>query len=274
MLFLGALILLVHLVYTYSAKKSSFGTPFDPVGVLQKENEGLRGELSRLHRLQDSTMRRMLDELDIIMKAVEEPHPKALPGSHVAQGRRRQLESRNWQSNGANQGATVSKTDTLRGASLRTNRGSTPTVRQMVRNSLLPGLLKTLYASRASSLPIKVFEVSDVVLIDSAVDVGARNQRNAAALYCSTTSGFEAVHGLLDHIMLMLAIPLFNEDTSPHGYHITSSNDPSFFPGRQANICCGNTQVGIMGIIHPEVLKAYQIPFPASGIEINLRGFI
>lgn len=37
---------------------------------------------------------------------------------------------------------------------------------QVVRTTLLPGLLKTIASSRNMPLPLKIFEVSDVVLRD------------------------------------------------------------------------------------------------------------
>lgn len=38
---------------------------------------------------------------------------------------------------------------------------------QVVRTTLLPGLLKTIASSRNMPLPLKIFEVSDVVLKDA-----------------------------------------------------------------------------------------------------------
>ena len=37
---------------------------------------------------------------------------------------------------------------------------------QIARTSLLPGLLKTVSANKVMPLPMKIFEVSDVVLLD------------------------------------------------------------------------------------------------------------
>ncbi|XP_016317773.1 phenylalanine--tRNA ligase beta subunit-like [Sinocyclocheilus anshuiensis] len=48
---------------------------------------------------------------------------------------------------------------------------------QVARTCLLPGLLKTLAANRKMPLPLKLFEISDVVLKDETKDVGARNNR-------------------------------------------------------------------------------------------------
>jgi hypothetical protein len=36
-----------------------------------------------------------------------------------------------------------------------------------------------------SPLPIKLFEISDVILTDSSKDVGARNERRLVAVYCN-----------------------------------------------------------------------------------------
>ena len=75
---------------------------------------------------------------------------------------------------------------------------------QVVRTSLLPGLLKTLRENKHRAVPVRVFEVSDVALQAPALERKCRNERRFAAAWCGKASGFEVVHGLLDRIMLML----------------------------------------------------------------------
>lgn len=75
---------------------------------------------------------------------------------------------------------------------------------QIVRTSLLPGLLKTVRENKHHSVPMKVFEVSDVGLKDESAERKSRNERRFAACWYGKSSGFEVVHGLLDRIMLML----------------------------------------------------------------------
>ena len=60
---------------------------------------------------------------------------------------------------------------------------------EIVRASLLPGILKTLEHNKALSKPIKLFEISDVVLLDDTSDVGARNERRFAAVYVDKRRG-------------------------------------------------------------------------------------
>jgi phenylalanyl-tRNA synthetase beta chain len=75
---------------------------------------------------------------------------------------------------------------------------------QIVRTSLLPGLLKTINSNKHHAVPIKVFEASDIGFIDLSQERKSRNERHFAAAIMGKTSGFEQVHGLLDRLMLML----------------------------------------------------------------------
>lgn len=75
---------------------------------------------------------------------------------------------------------------------------------QVVRTSLLPGLLKTIRENKHHSVPIKIFEVSDVAFKDLTLERKSRNERHFAAAWYGKSSGFEVVHGLMDRVMLML----------------------------------------------------------------------
>lgn len=63
-------------------------------------------------------------------------------------------------------------------------------------------------ASKDAPLPVRLFEMSDVVLVSNSGDTGARNCRRLAALYSGKTSGFETILGLLNRIMEVLGVPL------------------------------------------------------------------
>lgn len=57
------------------------------------------------------------------------------------------------------------------------------------------------------------------------------------------------------------------------GYSWAPSNHPSFFPGRQATITARGQQVGIFGIVHPEVLGAFDVEHPVSALEMTIEPF-
>ncbi|KAI9333681.1 hypothetical protein BDR26DRAFT_868007 [Obelidium mucronatum] len=145
---------------------------------------------------------------------------------------------------------------------------------QVVRTSLLPGLLKTTYSNKKLPLPLKIFEVSDIVLKDDSVERRAKNVRHMAVLYANMKgSGFELIHGMLDRIMLMLNIPM-DVTGSGRGYCIRESNNETFFPGRRADVYLDGNKIGHLGIVHPEVCQNFEIPFATSALEITIEPFV
>lgn len=164
---------------------------------------------------------------------------------------------------------------------------------QIVRTSLLPGILKTIRENKKHSVPIKVFEVADVGFKDMTLERKAKNERHFAAAFYGKTSGFEVVHGLLDRVLLMLRTAFLTHDeglkskadyvvrqdhTKPDGYWIEEIDEPTFFAGHAAAIYLrvGGKQVriGEFGILHPTVLDKFELRYPVSTLEINLEVFL
>ena len=175
---------------------------------------------------------------------------------------------------------------------------------EIVRTALVPGLLKALAANRGAAVRdgLRLFEVSDVVLLDGAADVGARNERRLAALYTGPTAGFDVVHGLADRVMRLLEVPhrpfawcappAPGEAAPPaYGrggwrYHVEEDKggDPagpgaSYFPGRGAALVLeregGERRVGgTLGVLHPRVLAACELVFPVSVLEMCIEPFV
>uniref|UniRef100_A0A8D0B306 Phenylalanine--tRNA ligase beta subunit n=1 Tax=Salvator merianae TaxID=96440 RepID=A0A8D0B306_SALMN len=141
---------------------------------------------------------------------------------------------------------------------------------QVARTTLLPGLLKTIAANRKMPLPLKLFEISDIVVKDSTKDVGARNHRHLCAIYYNKNPGFEVIHGLLDRIMQLLDVLPSKEN----GYHIKASEDSAFFPGRCAEIFAKGQCIGHLGVLHPEVITKFELAMPCSALEITIEPFV
>ncbi|WXC65596.1 hypothetical protein SNK03_011396 [Fusarium graminearum] len=165
---------------------------------------------------------------------------------------------------------------------------------QVVRSSLLPGLLKTIRENKGHSVPMKIFEVSDVVFKDETQERKARNERHFAAAWYGRTSGFEVVHGLLDRILLMLRTSFLTHEeglsgksidfevkenpSKPDGYWIEELDDATFFAGHAASVYLRlggkERRVGEFGILHPSVLEKFDLKYPVSTLEINLEVFL
>ncbi|KAL8728884.1 MAG: hypothetical protein Q9166_005124 [cf. Caloplaca sp. 2 TL-2023] len=156
---------------------------------------------------------------------------------------------------------------------------------QVVRTTLLPGLLKTIRENKHHSVPMKIFEVSDVAFKDLRLERKSRNERHFAAAWYGKSSGFEVVHGLMDRIMLMLksAFVTSEEGLNAKGvgeaaYWIDEVDDSTFFPGHAAAIHVRidgkNHVIGVFGILHPTVLEKFELRYPVSTLEINIEVFL
>ncbi|RYP48818.1 hypothetical protein DL768_005326 [Monosporascus sp. mg162] len=171
---------------------------------------------------------------------------------------------------------------------------------QVVRTSLLPGLLKTLRENKSHATPIRVFETSDVVFKDPSVERKARNERHFGAAWYGKTSGFEQVHGLLDRVMLMLRMAFLTREegiaavaaekqlekdfvvrqdhTARDGYWLEPVDEATFLAGRAAAVYLRlggkAVRIGEFGILHPTVLEKFELRYPVSTLEINLNVFL
>lgn len=154
---------------------------------------------------------------------------------------------------------------------------------QVVRTTLLPGILKTIKENRKHSLPIRVFECGDIVLKNPELERGAFNQRNWSAIYAGKTSGFEYVQGLLGKMMQTLRTKWIEDPATNTGRGYWIKEDPdnaTFFPGRGAKVYFRVAEgaepqhIGSIGVLHPEVLRNFDIPYAASAVEINVEVFL
>ncbi|PGH08359.1 phenylalanine-tRNA ligase, beta subunit [Blastomyces parvus] len=156
---------------------------------------------------------------------------------------------------------------------------------QVVRTSLLPGLLKTIGENKHHAIPMKIFEVSDVAFKDVSLERKSRNERHFAAAWYGKNSGFEIVHGLLDRVMAMLKTAfiigeegLDNPSMGNATYWIEELEDPTYFTGHAASVhvsISGKDHViGSFGILHPTVLEKFELKYPVSTLEINIEAFL
>lgn len=151
---------------------------------------------------------------------------------------------------------------------------------QAGRVALLTGLLRCVASNKAVPLPIRVFEVGDVILKDESYAVGTKNSQHICAVYCGMTSGFEFIHSLLDRVMADLGVPpaiakaQAEEAQKKKGilpYSLKAASDPAFLPGLCAEVFVGEVKIGVIGVVHPSVLERMGIDNPCSAFEISLE---
>ncbi|KAH3903039.1 probable Phenylalanine--tRNA ligase beta subunit [Saccharomycodes ludwigii] len=155
---------------------------------------------------------------------------------------------------------------------------------QVVRTSLLPGILKTVKENRKHALPIKVFESGDVVFKNEKLERRAFNERHWAAVYVGKTAGFEIIQGLLAKIMQTFRTPWiadFGKASPGRGYWIEEDTTvDTYLPGRGAKVIFRHKEgaepikIGNLGVLHPEVMNNFDIPYASSFVELNAEVFL
>jgi len=145
---------------------------------------------------------------------------------------------------------------------------------QVARTSLLPGILKTLESNKDCPLPIKVFEVSDIVLLDDTSETGARNRRELCAVYCNSLSQFEVIHSLLDKIMNAFSFT-FKGKENEKSYVIKISSNPTFLEGRRGTVIATvngkSTEIGTIGVLNPKVVLNFNLLFACSVLILDVQ---
>merc|ERR1712159_315198 len=137
---------------------------------------------------------------------------------------------------------------------------------QVCRTNLISGLLRTINSNQKLPKPLKVFEISDVIYKTDKTDVGAKNRRKlACAYYNPQNSGFDSMMGLVYRIMQLLEVE--------KKYKYVPISDKTYLDGKCARIEVNGDDVGIIGMVHPEVILNFELDCPCSVIEIDLEYF-
>ncbi len=130
-----------------------------------------------------------------------------------------------------------------------------------LRRLLLQQLLRLAAENQHVDMPLKVFEVGDVVAPDPGEETGARTEFHVAALVMSPRTGYEEVQAYLYALLRNLGV----------GFRIMEAEHPTFMEGRVARVVFEGGE-GFVGEIHPEVLENFGIKYPAAGFEVDITG--
>ncbi|MDM7934643.1 MAG: phenylalanine--tRNA ligase subunit beta, partial [Methanothrix sp.] len=131
----------------------------------------------------------------------------------------------------------------------------------ILRTSLLSSLLEIFAINQHHPLPQRIFAVGDVVYIS---DEGERRTgMNLAAASIHSGAGFAEARSLADAIMREMEIEA----------EIRPSQDSALLPGRGADLLMGGRRIGLLGEVHPLVLRNFGLEQPAICLELEWGQF-
>lgn len=134
--------------------------------------------------------------------------------------------------------------------------------RTMIRTSLINSLMEFLEDNKHEDLPQKIFEIGDVLYLDDTQENKTRTSKKLAALICHSTANFTEIKSTMTAVLENLGYTM----------EISDSENPSFIPGRVADICgkSENGEIkGFFGEISPEVITNFTLEYPVIGFEIE-----
>ncbi|MEM1541395.1 MAG: phenylalanine--tRNA ligase subunit beta [Ignisphaera sp.] len=131
-----------------------------------------------------------------------------------------------------------------------------------LRNSLIPSMLTVLRDSQYVAQPVKIFEIGEVVEKCDTCYTGWRNSLNVLLAVMDSEIRFEDIHADLYAVLRELGLE--------GNLTIRACRKKTFIDGRCGCILYGDKEVGVIGEVHPEILKSMGIEYPIAMAELKL----
>lgn len=132
----------------------------------------------------------------------------------------------------------------------------------ILRESLLPSLMKNLMNNKHESFPQCLFEVSDVGRINQQVETRCERRLHVAGVSSHSTANFTEIKSTVEALLHNMGLKRWEIKPTKHS---------SFIEGRAAAIYLKRREIGVLGEIHPEVLNNFELENPTSAFEIDIE---
>jgi phenylalanyl-tRNA synthetase beta chain len=118
--------------------------------------------------------------------------------------------------------------------------------------------MEILSANVHVTYPQRVFETGECVARD---DLRVEEITKLAGITCHAEASFTEARASVDALLSNLGLSA----------RVTELEHGSFVAGRAAALWIGESQIGIMGEIHPQVLENWGIQNPTAAFELDAR---
>ncbi len=130
----------------------------------------------------------------------------------------------------------------------------------VLRQWMIPSLLKVEAASSKSFYPHRIFEVGEVAIDDPDSDMGSQTVLRLAGLMAHPTASFSEMHSFLEMLFYYLG----------RDYSLEPIHHGSFISGRAGRIKVQAREMGFIGELDPPVLENWAIHMPCTAFELTL----
>jgi phenylalanyl-tRNA synthetase beta chain len=134
----------------------------------------------------------------------------------------------------------------------------------VLRNAVLPSLLKVERESAKAFYPHALFEVGEVAVFDADAPMGSVTRTHMAALMVHPEATFSELAARLEMLCYDLRL----------AYHLEPVDHASYIQGRAGRVMAGGWGVGIIGEVAPQVLDHWGITVPCVGMELDVSQLV
>ncbi len=134
----------------------------------------------------------------------------------------------------------------------------------VVRTHLMSGLMTALQESRRRPVPIRLFELDNVMRINDQGKNGIEELRNLCFVEMNDKAGYASARSVLDALIREMGLGNATYEAIEH---------PSFINGRVAKVTVGKS-VGVIGEVHPQILENFHLEYPVCLVDFSLASIV
>lgn len=129
----------------------------------------------------------------------------------------------------------------------------------ILRPDLLSNTLKIISDNSDSSYPQRIFETGRTFSLGD-TETGIKEAEKLSIAVAGETANFTEIKQTLDYVFKML-----NKE-----YQLKEVENPAFISGRTGKIIVDGKEIGLIGEVHPRVIRNLKLKMPVAALEIDL----
>jgi phenylalanyl-tRNA synthetase beta chain len=129
-----------------------------------------------------------------------------------------------------------------------------------MRSWLLPSVLNLLKDNTHVDYPQRVFEIGPCVTVKGIGEGQTETRYKIAAVTIHTATGFTEIRSCLDTLLGSIGVK----------FEVLPTTHPSFLEGRTGEVMSGQKRLGVVGELHPRVIRAWGLSLPVAAFELEI----
>jgi len=129
-----------------------------------------------------------------------------------------------------------------------------------MRSWLLPSILNLLRDNTHVDYPQRVFEIGPCVLVKENGEGQTETRYKIAAVTIHTAAGFTEIRSCLDTLLASIGLQ----------FQVVPTIQPSFLEGRTGEVMSGQKRIGVVGELHPVIIRAWGLSLPVAAFELEI----